>query len=168
MMAYGFNPYISEWSPYHGASNAVIESISKIVAAGGDYQKIRFTFQEYFERLNNNPYSWSKPFSALLGAMKTLKEFNLAAIGGKDSMSGTYHDISVPPTLVSFAITTEKIENIISPEFKNAENYLYLIEDASHSIGAEYKNTKVGNFADLTIFSFHPVESNHQNLSYIF
>jgi len=128
MMSYGFNPYISEWSPYHGASQAVVESISKIVAAGGDYRNIKFTFQEYFEKLNDNPSAWSKPFTALLGAMNTLSEFNLAAIGGKDSMSGTYNDISVPPTLVSFAVTTTNVENVISPEFKKSGSYLYLID----------------------------------------
>ena len=127
IMSYGFNPYISEWSPYHGATFAVIESISKIVASGGNYKNVKFTFQEYFERLNKNPHKWSKPFSALLGAMNTLEEFELAAIGGKDSMSGTYNDISVPPTLVSFAVTTTNIDRIISPEFKKAGNHLYLI-----------------------------------------
>ena len=128
MMAYGFNPYISEWSPYHGSTYAVIESMSKIVASGGDYNKIRFTFQEYFERLNKDSKLWSKPFSALLGAFNTLKEFELAAIGGKDSMSGTYHDITVPPTLVSFAVCTGKVDDVISSEFKNTNSYLYLID----------------------------------------
>jgi len=128
MMAYGFNPYISQWSPYHGASYAVIDSLAKIVAAGGEYSSVRFTFQEYFERLNNDPYKWSKPLSALLGAMKTLKEFNLPAIGGKDSMSGTFNEISVPPTLVSFAVQTANIKDVISNELKSNNTYIYLIK----------------------------------------
>lgn len=128
MMAYGFNPNISQWSPYHGSTYAVIESMSKIVSSGGDYKKIRFTFQEYFERLNKDETLWSKPFTALLGAFNTLKEFELAAIGGKDSMSGTYHDITVPPTLVSFAVCTGNVNNIISPEFKKTNSYIYLID----------------------------------------
>lgn len=126
IMAYGFNPNISEISPYHGSTYAVLESMSKIVAVGGKHKAIRFTFQEYFERLNRDPKLWGKPFSALLGAYNTLKEFNLAAIGGKDSMSGTYHELTVPPTLVSFAVTTDDVRNVISPEFKKADNYLYL------------------------------------------
>lgn len=127
MMAYGFNPYVSEWSPYHGATYAVVNSMAKIVAAGGTYQGIRFTFQEYFERLNKNPRSWSKPFAALLGAMNTLKEFELPAIGGKDSMSGTFHDISVPPTLVSFAVQTDKVQNVVSNDLKG-NSHLYLVK----------------------------------------
>jgi phosphoribosylformylglycinamidine synthase len=128
MMAYGYNPYISEWSPYHGSQYAVIESMSKIVATGGDYRNIRFTFQEYFERLNKDELKWAKPFTALLGAYKTLKEFRLAAIGGKDSMSGTYHELHVPPTLVSFAVTTSKVNHVISNELKAAGNYLYVVK----------------------------------------
>ncbi len=127
MMSYGFNPYISEWSPYHGSQYAVIESMAKIVASGGRYQTIRFTFQEYFERLGNNPEKWGKPFSALLGAYQALQQFHLPAIGGKDSMSGTYHEITVPPTLVSFAVNTANINDIISPEFKKVGSYLYLV-----------------------------------------
>ena len=127
IMSYGFNPYISEWSQYHGSQYAIIESMAKNVAVGGDYKTIRFTFQEYFERLNKDKKKWAKPFTALLGAYKALKEFELAAIGGKDSMSGTYHDINVPPTLVSFAVNTAKADNIISNEFKSSGNYLYLI-----------------------------------------
>ena len=134
MMSYGFNPYISEWSPFHGAQYAVIESMAKNVAAGGDYKSIRFTFQEYFERLNNDTHKWAKPFSALLGAYKSLKEFKLPAIGGKDSMSGTYHDINVPPTLVSFAVNTSTVDQIISPEFKKAGNYVYLVNHAPDRI----------------------------------
>ncbi|XMB72984.1 phosphoribosylformylglycinamidine synthase [Mycoplasmatota bacterium WC30] len=128
IMAYGYNPKISKWSPYHGATYAIIDSIAKVVASGGDYQKIRFTFQEYFEKLMRDPKKWAKPMSALLGAYNTLKNFNLAAIGGKDSMSGTFHEINVPPTLISFAVATDDVSNIISPEFKAASNYLYLFK----------------------------------------
>ncbi len=126
MMAYGFNPYISEWSPYHGATYAVVNSIAKIIAAGGDFKGIRFTFQEYFERLNKEPTSWSKPLAALLGAMNTLYHFGLPAIGGKDSMSGTFHNISVPPSLVSFAIQTDDVKNVISNDLKG-NSFLYLV-----------------------------------------
>ena len=127
IMAYGYDPNISSWSPYHGATYAIIDSIARVVATGGSYEKIRFSFQEYFERLENNPLKWQKPFSALLGAYNTLKKFNLAAIGGKDSMSGTFKDLHVPPTLISFAVTTDVVDSIISPEFKESGNYLYLL-----------------------------------------
>ena len=132
MMAYGFNPYISEWSPYHGATYAVVNSLAKIVAAGGRYQGVRFTFQEYFERLNKNPELWSKPFGALLGAMNALHAFNLPAIGGKDSMSGTFHELSVPPTLVSFAVQTDQVRNVISNDLKG-DSYLYLVKHNSNA-----------------------------------
>jgi phosphoribosylformylglycinamidine synthase len=128
IMTYGYNPYISEWSQYHGSQYAIIESMAKNVATGGYYKNIRFTFQEYFERLYKNEQKWAKPFTALLGAYKALKEFRLAAIGGKDSMSGTYHSIDVPPTLVSFAVNTENVNNVISNELKQAGNYLYLFK----------------------------------------
>jgi phosphoribosylformylglycinamidine synthase len=130
VMSYGFNPYISEESPYHGATYAVLDSMAKIVASGADFSTIRFTFQEYFEKLQKDKHLWSKPFEALLGAYQTLSEFGLPAIGGKDSMSGTYHDLTVPPTLVSFAITTEVEKNIISPEFKTHAAYIYIVDYA--------------------------------------
>ena len=119
IMSYGYNPYISSWSPYHGAMNAVVESIAKIVAMGGNYKNIRFTFQEYFEKLLNEPTKWGKPFAALLGAYKVQNELNLPSIGGKDSMSGTFESLNVPPTLVSFAIVSEEVSNIVTPELKN-------------------------------------------------
>ncbi|MFW6273988.1 MAG: phosphoribosylformylglycinamidine synthase, partial [Halanaerobium sp.] len=122
LMSHGFDSKLSTWSPFHGALYAVIESISKIVAAGGDYRKIRFSFQEYFERLRDEAERWGKPFSALLGGYYAQKRFGLAAIGGKDSMSGTFHDLDVPPTLVSFAVDTVNINNVISPEFKEVGN----------------------------------------------
>ena len=116
MMSYGFDPYLSSWSPYHGAVYAVTESIAKIVAAGGDYRKIRFTFQEYFRRMTEDPKRWSQPFAALLGAYAAQIGFGLPSIGGKDSMSGTFQDIDVPPTLVSFAVDMALEQDIITPE----------------------------------------------------
>ena len=128
MMSYGFDPYLSSWSPYHGAAYAVLESVSKIVAAGGDYKKIRFTFQEYFRRMSEEPSRWSQPFAALLGAYSAQMGFGLPSIGGKDSMSGTFNDIDVPPTLVSFAVDVAKEQDIITPELKKAGNKLMLFK----------------------------------------
>ena len=124
MMSYGFDPYLSTWSPYHGAIYAVTESIAKIVAAGGDYSKIRFTFQEYFRRMTEDPHRWSQPFAALLGAYSAQLGYGLPSIGGKDSMSGTFEDIDVPPTLVSFAVDIAKEKDIITPELKKAGDKL--------------------------------------------
>lgn len=124
MMSYGFDPYLSTWSPYHGAIYAVTESVAKIVAAGGDYSKIRFTFQEYFRRMTEDPHRWSQPFAALLGAYNAQLGFGLPSIGGKDSMSGTFEDIDVPPTLVSFAVDIATEKDIITPELKGAGNKL--------------------------------------------
>ncbi|MCU6763012.1 Phosphoribosylformylglycinamidine synthase [uncultured Roseburia sp.] len=126
MMSYGFDPYVSSWSPYHGAVYAVLESVSRIVAAGGDYKKIRFTFQEYFRRMSEDPSRWSQPFAALLGAYSAQIGFGLPSIGGKDSMSGTFNEIDVPPTLVSFAVDVAKEQDIITPELKTAGNKLML------------------------------------------
>lgn len=120
MMSYGMDPYLMKWSPYHGAVYAVVQSMAKIAAAGGDCSKIRFTFQEYFKRMNAEPSRWSEPVSAMLGAYEAQMEFGLPSIGGKDSMSGTFNDIDVPPTLCSFAVDTAEAQDIISPEFKNA------------------------------------------------
>ncbi len=124
MMSYGFDPYLSSWSPYHGAIYAVVESVARIVANGGDYRKIRFTFQEYFRRMSADPKRWSQPFAALLGAYAAQMGFGLPSIGGKDSMSGTFNDIDVPPTLVSFAVDVNTCQNIISPELKRAGSKL--------------------------------------------
>ncbi|MBE6130643.1 MAG: phosphoribosylformylglycinamidine synthase [Erysipelotrichaceae bacterium] len=124
IMSYGFNPVISSWSPYHGAIYAVVESVAKIIAMGGDYHKIRFSFQEYFEKLLNNPNKWGKPFAALLGAHKVQKALKLASIGGKDSMSGSFEDLDVPPTLVSFAITYADVEDVLTPELKGSNHLL--------------------------------------------
>ncbi len=124
MMSYGFDPYLSSWSPYHGAAYAVTESVAKIVAAGGGFRKIRFTFQEYFRRMTEDPHRWSQPFAALLGAYGAQIGFGLPSIGGKDSMSGTFEEIDVPPTLVSFAVNVAKEKDIITPELKKAGNKL--------------------------------------------
>ncbi|MCI8837555.1 MAG: phosphoribosylformylglycinamidine synthase [Hungatella sp.] len=122
MMSYGFDPYVSSWSPYHGAVYAVVSSVAKIVASGGDCRKIRFTFQEYFRRMTEDPTRWSQPFAALLGAYDAQLGFGLPSIGGKDSMSGTFNDIDVPPTLVSFAVDVASHKHIITPEFKRPGN----------------------------------------------
>lgn len=124
MMSYGFDPYLSSWSPYHGAVYAVTESVARIVAAGGDYSKIRFTFQEYFRRMTEDPSRWSQPFAALLGAYAAQLGFGLPSIGGKDSMSGTFNEIDVPPTLVSFAVDVAKQKDVITPELKKAGSKL--------------------------------------------
>lgn len=128
MMAYGFDPYLSSWSPYHGAVYAVTESMAKIVASGGDFTKIRFTFQEYFRRMTKEASRWSQPFAALLGAYDAQMGYGLASIGGKDSMSGTFNEIDVPPTLVSFAVDVAKQQNIITPELKKAGDKLVVFE----------------------------------------
>lgn len=124
MMSYGMDPYLTSWSPYHGAVYAVISSVAKIVAAGGDYRKIRFTFQEYFRRLGDDPKRWGEPMAALLGAYAAQMELGLASIGGKDSMSGSFNDIDVPPTLCSFAVDTAKLQDVVTPELKQAGNLL--------------------------------------------
>ncbi len=124
MMSYGFDPYLSSWSPYHGAVYAVTQSLAKIVAGGGDYSKVRFTFQEYFRRMTADPERWSQPFAALLGAYDAQIGYGLPSIGGKDSMSGTFNDIDVPPTLVSFAVDVAKNKEIITPELKQAGDVL--------------------------------------------
>jgi phosphoribosylformylglycinamidine synthase len=127
VMAWGFDPYLSSISPYHGAMSAVVESIAKVVAAGGTYKKCWLTFQEYFERTQNDPKRWGKPMAALLGAFKAQLEMGCGAIGGKDSMSGTFENIDVPPTLVSFAVSTAMADKIVSTEFKSAGNPVILI-----------------------------------------
>ena len=124
MMSYGFDPYLFSWSPYHGAIYAVISSVAKIVAVGGDYSKIRFTFQEFFQKLGTDPKRWGNPFAALLGAYNAQLGFGLPSIGGKDSMSGSFNEIDVPPTLISFAVDTGSYHHVISPELKKAGNKL--------------------------------------------
>ena len=134
IMAFGYNPYISSWSPYHGAQYAVVEAVSKVVAAGARFDKMRFSYQEYFERMTDRS-SWGKPMAALLGALKMQHALCLPSIGGKDSMSGTFNDIKVPPTLIAFGITTVDARTVISPEFKAAGNRLYLVK---HTPKADY------------------------------
>ena len=128
IMSYGFDPYLSSWSPFHGAVYAVVDSVAKVAAAGGDASKVRLTFQEYFKKLGQDPYRWGQPFTALLGAYNAQMGFKLPAIGGKDSMSGTFNDIDVPPTLCSFAVGVSDMKHVVTPELKAAGNYLYLLE----------------------------------------
>lgn len=128
VMSYGFDPYLSSWSPFHGAVYAVVDSVAKVAAAGGDVSKVRLTFQEYFKKLGKDPYRWGQPFSALLGAYHAQMGLKLPAIGGKDSMSGTFNDIDVPPTLCSFAVGISDMKHVVTPELKKAGNYLYLLE----------------------------------------
>ncbi len=134
MMAHGYNPFISKWSPYHGAAYSVIEACSKVVAAGGRFDKMRFSYQEYFERMTSDTKSWGKPTAALLGALKMQIDLGLPSIGGKDSMSGTFQDINVPPMLMAFGITTVDARTVISPEFKNSNNNIYM-----------FRHTPLGN-----------------------
>ena len=151
MMSYGFDPYLSSWSPYHGAVYAVTESMAKIVACGGDYSKIRFTFQEYFRRMTEDPERWSQPFAALLGAYKAQIAYGLPSIGGKDSMSGTFEHIDVPPTLVSFAVDIAKEGDIITPELKKAGNklvWMKIEKDEYELLVYEHVMDQYGKFAD--------------------
>lgn len=127
IMTYGYNPKVGKWSPFHGALYAVVESVCKLVAIGGNYSTTRLTFQEYFEKLGNNPEKWGKPFSALLGAFYAQSKFEIPAIGGKDSMSGTFKDIEVPPTLVSFAVDTVDAKKVVSPEFKKVDSKVVML-----------------------------------------
>jgi phosphoribosylformylglycinamidine synthase len=127
IMTYGYDPKLAKWSTFHGGYYAVIESIAKIVALGGDYRKIRLTFQEFFERLGNDPSKWGKPFSSLLGAFTVQKALDIPSIGGKDSMSGSFEDINVPPSLFSFAVVADNVDNIISKEFKKIDSNVVLI-----------------------------------------
>ncbi len=142
LMSYGYNPTVAKWSPFHGAVYAVVESISKIIAAGGNYKSIRLTFQEYFERLGKDSEKWGKPFAALLGGFLAQMKLGTAAIGGKDSMSGTFKDLTVPPTLVSFAVDVAKTDNIISSEFKKANSILV-------KLSAAYDNYDLPDFDKL-------------------
>ncbi|MCD8011115.1 MAG: phosphoribosylformylglycinamidine synthase [Lachnospiraceae bacterium] len=135
MMSYGFDPYLTSWSPYHGAQYAVISSVAKIVAGGGDFRSIHFTFQEFFRKLGTDPERWGEPFAALLGAYKAQKGFGLASIGGKDSMSGSFNEIDVPPTLVSFAVDMAKEGDILPPELKQAGDQLVLFSIRKNAKG---------------------------------
>ncbi len=135
LMSFGFDPYISKRSPFHGAVNAVVESVAKIVAMGGNYKNIRLTLQEYFEKPGNDPAKWGKPFCALMGAFYAQMNLKIPAIGGKDSMSGTFKELNVPPTLVSFAVCTANVKKVLSPEFKKAGSFVALVEIKRDSLG---------------------------------
>ncbi len=130
-ITWGFNPEISSWSPFHGAAYAVVESIAKLAAAGFDYRRIRLSFQEYFRRLGKVPENWGLPVAALLGAQYVMKAMNIPAIGGKDSMSGSFHELHVPPTLISFAVASGDARNMVSPEWKEKGNFLYLLQQTA-------------------------------------
>ena len=133
IMTFGYNPYITKWSPYHGAAYAVVEAVTKAVSAGARFDRMRFSYQEYFERMTEDPHTWGLPAAALLGALKMQYELGLPSIGGKDSMSGTFKDINVPPTLIAFGVTTVDAGRVISPEFKEAGNRIYLIRHVPHA-----------------------------------
>ena len=150
MMSYGLDPYVSSWSPYHGSVYAVISSVAKIVAAGGDYSKIRFTFQEYFERLGTDPKRWGKPMAALLGAYDAQVKLGLPSIGGKDSMSGTFNDIDVPPTLCSFAVNVGKIQDVVTPELKKAGNKLVRFSIKQNQYGLPEYDDLMKLYAGIT------------------
>ena len=150
LMSWGYNPFITEKSPYHGAYLAVVESVCKLVATGAEFKDVYLTFQEYFERLGKDEKKWGKPLSALLGAFKAQKELSIGAIGGKDSMSGTFENISVPPTLVSFAVTTSKVEHIISPEFKNVNDKVILIKPEIDENHLPKTESLLNNFNKVT------------------
>ena len=141
LMAWGYNPLITEKSPYHGAYLAVVESVSKLIATGASFEDVYLTFQEYFEKPGTDGKRWGKPLSALLGAFKAQMELGIGSIGGKDSMSGSFENLDVPPTLVSFAVTTEKCGNIVSPEFKAAGHEIRLLSCDPHDTAAQAATT---------------------------
>ncbi len=145
-ITWGCNPYLLEWSCYHGAMYAVIDSLAKLVVSGIDYKKARLSFQEYFQKLGQDSVAWSQPFLALLGAIRVQTDFNVPAIGGKDSMSGTFNDIHVPPTFISFAVATGSVDSVISPEFKQADNFVYLIDNPLDNNGNYHAETLKNNF----------------------
>jgi len=150
LMAWGYNPFITEQSPYHGAYLATVESVSKLIASGAEFSDVYLTFQEYFEHLGRDPKRWGKPLSALLGALRAQIDLGIAAIGGKDSMSGTYEELTVPPTLVSFAVTTAKTDDVISNEFKKAGNYAVIIKPEYDGRGLPTPKSLKANFDKVT------------------
>ena len=150
LMAWGYNPFITEKSPYHGAYTAVLESVCKLIATGAKFEDVYLTFQEYFERPNKDAHRWGKPLAALLGAFKAQKELGIGAIGGKDSMSGSFEKLDVPPTLVSFAVTTDKIPNIVSPEFKKAGNRVIILRPELDENGLPITESLLNLFTTVT------------------
>ena len=150
LMSWGYNPFIMEKSPYHGAYLAVVESVCKLIAHGGSFEEVYLTFQEYFEKPKADPARWGKPMAALLGAYKAQKDFEIASIGGKDSMSGSFENIDVPPTLVSFAVTTDSVDSIISPEFKKAGSKVYLVKPQYDKNGLPVADSLKEIFARVT------------------
>lgn len=156
ILAHGYNPYIGEWSPFHGAAYAVIEALARIVATGGDWQKARMSFQEYFERLDNIPERFGKPVAALLGSIDAQKAFNVPSIGGKDSMSGSFNDLHVPPTLIAFAVSPVNCQAVLSPEFKESGEYIYLLPVK------EDPTSKIDYSAIIENFNtFKEIQQNH-------
>jgi phosphoribosylformylglycinamidine synthase len=147
IMTYGFNPDISKWSPFHGALYSVVEAVAKVVACGGDYSRVRLTFQEYFEKLGTDRTKWGKPFAALLGGLYAQQNFGIAAIGGKDSMSGTFQDMNVPPTLVAFAVDCVDVNKVISPEFKAAGNNIIVVNAVKDAYGVPDFNSLKKSYA---------------------
>ncbi|MBQ1997966.1 MAG: phosphoribosylformylglycinamidine synthase, partial [Spirochaetales bacterium] len=145
-MSWGYNPFITEQSPYHGAYLAVVESAAKLVATGASFEDVYLTFQEYFEKLGKDSRRWGKPLSALLGAFQAQKNLGIGAIGGKDSMSGTFEDIHVPPTLVSFAVTTGKANEVVSPEFKEAGHKVIVLKPEYDENGLPVTSSLIGAF----------------------
>ena len=150
LMSWGYNPFITEKSAYHGAYLAVVESVSKLIASGAEFNDVYLTFQEYFEKPGNEPIRWGKPAAALLGAFKAQKELGIGSIGGKDSMSGSFEDLDVPPTLVSFAVTTESAENIISPEFKKSGSKVYLVNTSYDQKSLPETQSLLDNFKKIS------------------
>ena len=150
LMAWGYNPFITTESPYHGAYLAVIESVCKLIATGAEFKDVYLTFQEYFERLGKDGKRWGKPLAALLGAFKAQLEYGIGSIGGKDSMSGSFEDLDVPPTLVSFAVTTNKVDNIVSNEFKSAGNKVILLSPEFDSNKLPKTDSMIKLFATVT------------------
>ena len=150
LMAFGFNPFVSEQSPFHGAYFAVIESVSKLIASGAEFKDVYLTFQEYFEKPGTDPKRWGKPLAALLGAFKAQKELGIASIGGKDSMSGSFEKLDVPPTLVSFAVTTEKTPSVVSPEFKKAGHSVYFLIPEYDASGLPVTESFIKNINTVT------------------
>ena len=150
VMSWGYNPYITEASPYHGAYLAVVESVSKLIASGAEFKDVYLSFQEYFKKPGTNGKNWGQPLSALLGAFKAQMDLGIGAIGGKDSMSGSFEDLHVPPTLVSFAVTTEKADHIISDDFKKAGSKVYLLKPQTDEQGLPVKDSLMNVFKKVT------------------